>query len=152
MARHTSVNLQRTLRSRKISSEFLSSSRSKFRRALCEQGGIGDRSSTNATAETKDISDHVVLVHGDLSTCERVQSLQKSRGEEKTPWLRYQFVVFILGLFHLKMACADAIWKLFIFPQASRHDETSLFKQVAEIRPKETGKIGSKHQETRSAA
>ncbi|KAL6298183.1 hypothetical protein BKA93DRAFT_820490 [Sparassis latifolia] len=87
---------------------------------------------------------HVVLVHGDLSTCERVQSLQQSRADEKTPWHRFQFVIFIMGLFHLKMACANAIWKIFIYLKLARKDDTSLMKLIAEIRPKETVKIGSK--------
>ncbi|OCH86115.1 hypothetical protein OBBRIDRAFT_738611, partial [Obba rivulosa] len=91
----------------------------------------------------RDIGNHVVLVHGDLSTAERVESLQQSRGEEKTPWRRFQAVVFVMGLFHLKMACADAIWKLCIQPKAAREDETSLMHEIAVIRPKKTAKIGS---------
>lgn len=108
---------------------------------LCKQAGIGDRTVDEGA---EDIGDHVILVHGDLLTCERVQSLQASRGVEKTPWLRFAFVIFVMGLFHLKMACADAIWKIFIQPKQARGDNTSLFQLVAEIRPKETGKIGSK--------
>ncbi|KZT68528.1 hypothetical protein DAEQUDRAFT_711871 [Daedalea quercina L-15889] len=108
---------------------------------LCKQAAIGDHSVDRGV---ENISDHVVLVHGDLSTCERVQSLQASRGVEKTPWLRFAFVIFVIGLFHLKMACADAIWKIFIQPKQGRADDTGLFKLVAEIRPKETGKFGSK--------
>ncbi|KAL6307298.1 hypothetical protein BKA93DRAFT_727747 [Sparassis latifolia] len=73
---------------------------------LFSQGGVGDRA---AKPGCTDVGDHVVLVHGDLSTCERVQSVQQSRGEEKTPWFCFQFVVFVIGLFQLKMACADAI-------------------------------------------
>ncbi|EPQ58924.1 hypothetical protein GLOTRDRAFT_23636, partial [Gloeophyllum trabeum ATCC 11539] len=111
---------------------------------LFRQGGIGDKREPRTPKDSADIDDHVILVHGDLSTCERVQSLQKSRSEESTPWRRFQFVVFVMGLFHLKMACADAIWKIFISPRAARDDETSLLKQVGEIRPKETGKISSK--------
>ncbi|OCH85843.1 hypothetical protein OBBRIDRAFT_814892 [Obba rivulosa] len=75
----------------------------------------------------------MVLVHSDLSTAEQIESLQQSRGKEKTPW----------RLFHLKMACADVIWKLCIQPKAVREDETSLMHEIAVIRPKETAKIGS---------
>ncbi|KAH9942662.1 hypothetical protein B0H21DRAFT_710233 [Amylocystis lapponica] len=42
------------------------------------------------------------------------------------------------------MACADAIWRIFIQPSQSRDDPTSLMEHVTQIRPKETGKIGSK--------
>ncbi|KAH9919663.1 hypothetical protein B0H21DRAFT_702085 [Amylocystis lapponica] len=108
---------------------------------LFRQGGVGD---PNETPGCTDIGNHVILVHGDLGTCERVQSLLQSRAEERTPWRRFQFVVFVMGLFHLKMAATDALWKIFIFPKAARADDTSLMKMVAEIRPKETSKIASK--------
>ncbi|KAH9855610.1 hypothetical protein C2E23DRAFT_950349 [Lenzites betulinus] len=109
--------------------------------ALFRQGGVGDVAETPGVTP---LGDHVVLVHGDLATCERVQSLQESRSVENTPWRRLQHVVFVLGLFHLKMACADAIWKIFIKPKSAHEDPTSLMSYVGEIRPKETGKIGSK--------
>ncbi|KAI1783104.1 hypothetical protein LXA43DRAFT_1135135, partial [Ganoderma leucocontextum] len=108
---------------------------------LFRQGGVGDPQDTPGV---KAIGNHVVIVHGDLSTCERVQSVLRSRSLERTPWRRFQHVIFCIGLFHLKMACADAIWKIFIQPSAAREDLTSLMAYVAEIRPKETGKIGSK--------
>lgn len=113
---------------------------------LFQQLGIGDPSDKDDhdQAGRRDIGDHVILVHGDLATCERVQSIRLSRGEEKTTFRRFAMVIFVIALFHLKMACADAIWKIFIQPPQARLDNTSLMKQIAEIRPKETGKIGSK--------
>lgn len=60
------------------------------------------------------------------------------------PFNRYQSVVFVMGLFHLKMACADAIWKIFIQPKAAQEDDTSLLRQVREIRIKESAKVASK--------
>ena len=48
-----------------------------------------------------------------------------------------------MGLFHLKMACADAIWRIFIEPKAGRMDANSLLLFVAQYRPCQTGKIGS---------
>lgn len=109
--------------------------------SLFRQGGVGD---PHDTPGVKDTGDHVIIVHGDLSTCERVQSLQESRSVERTPWRRLQPIIFCMGLFHLKMACADAVWKVFIHPSTAREDPTSLMSYVAQIRPKETGKIGSK--------
>lgn len=108
------------------------------------QGGVGDPNQENAPEGLTNIDDHVVIVHGDLGTGERIESLQASRSEERTPWLRFQFVVFVLGLFHLKMACADAIWRIFIQPLKARKDPHSLLEYVSLLRPKETGKIGSK--------
>jgi hypothetical protein len=49
-----------------------------------------------------------------------------------------------MGLFHLKMACADAIWRIFIQPKNSDKDPNSLILFISQIHPKETGKIKSK--------
>ncbi|CDO69125.1 hypothetical protein BN946_scf185042.g27 [Trametes cinnabarina] len=94
---------------------------------LFRQAGVGDAEETPSRTP---IGKHVVLVHGDLGTCERVQSLQDSRSEESTPWRRLQHVVFVMGLFHLKMACANAIWKIFIKPRSAQEDPTSLMAYV----------------------
>jgi hypothetical protein len=48
-----------------------------------------------------------------------------------------------MGLFHLKMACADALWRIFIEPKNARSDTNSLLQFVAQHRPRQTGKIGS---------
>ena len=111
---------------------------------ILRQGGVGDPLQENMPKDLKNIDDHVIIVHGDLGTGERIESLQASRSEERTPWLRFQFVVFVLGLFHLKMACADAIWRIFIQPIQARKDTHSLLEHVAMLRPKETGKISTK--------
>ena len=89
----------------------------------------------------KGIGDYVVLFHGDLGTGERIAEALKRRAIEKTPWNRYQFVLFVFGLFHLKMACADAIWRVFIMPLLARKDATSIMGHLHIIRPKETGTI-----------
>ncbi len=83
---------------------------------MFKQGGVGDPQDSPGAESIVDVGDHVILVHGDLSTCERVQSIQASRRVERTPWRRLQPIVFCMGLFHLKMACANAIWKIFIQP------------------------------------
>ncbi|KAJ7640085.1 hypothetical protein DFH06DRAFT_1334987 [Mycena polygramma] len=86
---------------------------------------------------------YVVLFFGDLGTFERVQGVLLRRSIESTPWLRHQFMVFVMGFFHLKMACADAVWRIFIQPSQGRQDDTSLMAYVTQSRPRETGKIGS---------
>ncbi|KAK6984414.1 hypothetical protein R3P38DRAFT_3452552 [Favolaschia claudopus] len=78
-----------------------------------------------------------------LGTGERIASILERRSIEATPWRRYQYIVFVMGLFHLKMAAADAIWRIFIEPKMGRDDTTSLMHFVALLRPKETGKISS---------
>ncbi|KAJ7872617.1 hypothetical protein B0H14DRAFT_3083616 [Mycena olivaceomarginata] len=85
----------------------------------------------------------VILFHGDLGTDERILSLLQRCSIEETPWHRYQGVIYVMGLFHLKMAAADAIWRIFLEPKTGSEDPTSLMHFVALLRPKETEKIGS---------
>lgn len=112
---------------------------------LLAQGGLYDPTTQSGSEDqSPDISEHVVLVHGDLGTGERLCAAQLRRSIESTPWDRLQHIIFLPGLFHLKMACVDALWRIFILPSAAREDETSLMRDVAHLRPKETGIYSSK--------
>lgn len=114
---------------------------------LLQQGGVGhptDDDDSEWESNLVNIAEYVVLFWGDLGTGERINSLLEQRSIEATPWRRYQFVVFVMGLFHLKMACADALWRIFIEPKAARDDVNSLMSFVALHRGNETGTIGSK--------
>ncbi|KAI0700080.1 hypothetical protein BC835DRAFT_1404972 [Cytidiella melzeri] len=90
------------------------------------------------------VSNHVFLFNGDLGTGEKIDVFFEKRSIEQTPWLQLQFVVFVLGLFHLKMACIDALWKVFIQPHSAQEDKTCLMKDVSILHPRETGSIASK--------
>lgn len=81
------------------------------------------------------------LVHGDLGTWERVTSFIESRQLGKTEESRLQYVVFVIGLFHLKMAAVDAVWHTYIEPKKSRGDEQGVYSYVGILPPKETGKF-----------
>ncbi|KAG1883253.1 hypothetical protein F4604DRAFT_1536785, partial [Suillus subluteus] len=109
---------------------------------LLGQGGIFDP--VNSDLESPDISQHVVIIHGDLGMGEWLQAAQIRRSIEATPWDRLQHIIFIPNLFHLKMACADAIWRCFLQPLSAREDETSLMRDVTQLRPRETGIYCSK--------
>ncbi|KAF6746612.1 hypothetical protein DFP72DRAFT_992806 [Ephemerocybe angulata] len=74
----------------------------------------------------------LILFHGDLFTIERLEGR------------RFQFLVPVPGLFHFLMACADAVWRVWISPTESRTDDNSLYTHVGITRPGETGKITSK--------
>ena len=115
---------------------------------LMEQGGIGVLDEDHEhhgsdISDNVDISEHVVIFNGDLSTSERLEAMMERRAIEGTPLLRFQFVVFLPGLFHLKMACADALWRLFLEKRDAHADDNSLMSFVALHRPRETNKIGS---------
>lgn len=112
---------------------------------LLAQGGIYDPNEASAkNLDTPSVMEHVVLVHGDLGTGERLQGAQLQQSIEATPWDRFQHIIFIPGLFHLKMACADALWRCFIQPLSAREDETCLMRDISLLRPKETGIYCSK--------
>ncbi|KIM60416.1 hypothetical protein SCLCIDRAFT_36557, partial [Scleroderma citrinum Foug A] len=79
---------------------------------LLQQRGIENPDKVD-DPEMPDISEYVIHFHGDLGTGEWLQVAQLHRAIERSPWNRMQHVIFIPGLFHLKMACADAIWWTF---------------------------------------
>ncbi|KAI9431079.1 hypothetical protein H4582DRAFT_1822991 [Lactarius indigo] len=82
---------------------------------LLRQGGLGDPTEPNFESNGDiDISDFVLLVHGDLLTKERLDTVRDSRCIEETPKNCFQFIVFVLGLFHYKMACVDALWRTYL--------------------------------------
>ncbi|KAG2121792.1 hypothetical protein BD769DRAFT_1389942 [Suillus cothurnatus] len=110
---------------------------------LMAQGGVFDPADVE-DGESPDVTEYVVLVHGDLGTGERIASMQQRRSIETTPWRQFQHIVFVPGLFHLKMAAADAIWRALIQPISARQDQTSLMHDIAQLRPCETGIFGSK--------
>ncbi|KAG1890422.1 uncharacterized protein F5891DRAFT_965005 [Suillus fuscotomentosus] len=98
---------------------------------LFHQGGIRDKSEVNFDAEHDvDMTEHVILVHGDLLTKEWVDSVRNSQKIEHTPKNRLQYVVFLPGLFHYKMACADALWCTYIHPKEGCEDDNSLYQHI----------------------
>ncbi len=108
---------------------------------LLAQANLGDPTDFPGV---HDLDDHVLLFHGDLGTGERIQGIRESRAIEAKGTRRLQFVVFVLGLFHLQMACADAIWRMYIEPKELRTDPNGLYQHMCKIRPHDSGRIGSK--------
>jgi hypothetical protein len=112
--------------------------------SLLRQGGIGEPEDKKFDSEKDvDMSEHILLIHGDLLTKERLDTVQDSRSIEATPKRRFQYIVFLPGLFHFKMACADALWRTWVQPKDSQVDENSLFQHVGILRPDDTGKFGT---------
>ncbi|KAG1883647.1 hypothetical protein F4604DRAFT_1878913 [Suillus subluteus] len=77
-----------------------------------------------------------MLFHSDFGTGEHLQAALQRCTIESTPWNHLQHVIFIPGLFHLKMASADAIWRTFLQHSSARLDENALMR--------DTGIYGSK--------
>ncbi len=110
---------------------------------MYSQAGVGPSTGTSAKSKEplEDISDFVTIMHGDLGTYEKVLSACRRRSVEHTPFSRLNSVVFVMGLFHLKMAAADAIWRLLVAPDGARSDETSFMKIAGRLRPKESSRL-----------
>lgn len=98
---------------------------------------------TGTTLEP-DLDDHVILVHGDLSTYERLLTIMDDQAIEQTPSRRLEYVIFVPGLFHIRMACADAIWRVLLHPKGARKAVDGLYHRVGFMRPRETGKCTQK--------
>ncbi|KIJ18397.1 hypothetical protein PAXINDRAFT_70789, partial [Paxillus involutus ATCC 200175] len=112
---------------------------------LMQQGGVEDPAVIDDDATSSlDVSEYVALFHGDLGTGEQLQAVQQRRAIETTAYDCFQHVVFIPGLFHLKMASADALWRTFLQPSAAHEDEICLMHDVGVLWPHETGLYGSK--------
>jgi len=106
---------------------------------LFSQGGVF--SDVRSSDDIIDLDDLVTLVHGDLGTGERIRTARLRRGTEAGKKNRFQSVFFVMGLFHLKMGCADAFHRVFIKPAAARRDDTSLMQHIVLLRPHDTGTI-----------
>jgi hypothetical protein len=112
---------------------------------LLRQGGLGDPMEPDfESSGDVDISEFVLLVHGDLLTKERLDTVRDSRRIEDSPKNRFQYVVFVLGLFHLKMACVDALWRTYLQVKEGREDLNSTYQHVGILRPQETGLMVTK--------
>ena len=107
---------------------------------LLEQTG---RAPLEEEGDTVNLDPYVVLFHGDLGTGERIQTAKRRRRIETSPRDRLQYVVFVMGLFHLKMACAETIWRIFVRNPDARaeHQKTSFFADLKILRPSEFNSV-----------
>ncbi|KAI0791231.1 hypothetical protein C8Q75DRAFT_805592 [Abortiporus biennis] len=107
---------------------------------LLKQSGI--RSLEDITDEIiEELIEYILLFHSDLGTEEKITAAQLHHSIEDSSMKRYQFVIFVLGLFHLKMACTDAIWCIFIKPPEARTDPSSVIAHINILRPWEIEKF-----------
>ncbi|PSR71523.1 hypothetical protein PHLCEN_2v12606 [Hermanssonia centrifuga] len=102
---------------------------------ILEQVGVGEAGQPGVV----DVSEHVIIIHGDLGTGERLASAMERQALEETPYRRLQFVIFVPGLFHFKMVCRDAMMRSFVKPKLAREDDTCIMREVAIAWPRETG-------------
>jgi hypothetical protein len=104
--------------------------------AIRSQGGVA--------FSKEQLTDKVVLVHGDLGTVERIEGAQQARSVELDPVNRLQWVLPVFGLPHLQMNAVEALRRIYLPAKAeSRLDESSSYKHIAQLRPKEGEKFKS---------
>ncbi|KAI0743680.1 hypothetical protein C8Q80DRAFT_1107242, partial [Daedaleopsis nitida] len=112
---------------------------------MYSQAGVGkptDRSE-NSGEPFVDLEEFVTIIHGNPSTYEHILSALQRQSVERTSYNRLSSVVFVMGLFHFKMATADTIWQLLVAPNSARTDETSVMKIADQLRPKESSLLVS---------
>jgi len=73
---------------------------------ILAQANLGDPTDMPGVV---DICEHVILVHGDLGTAKWLEGIRALRAIESNPVCHLQYPIFVMGLFHYQMACADAI-------------------------------------------
>jgi hypothetical protein len=104
---------------------------------LLEQGGASD----------SDLDTHVVLVHGDLGSGEKLENLKVSRCIEETPQNRLQHVQFVPGVLHIEMAITDSVWRLYLKdedPSSEKPlDPNTMFHLCSLTCPRETRTLAS---------
>lgn len=108
--------------------------------SLLEQGGLlhPDDLLEEDSDHNFDVTEYMVLFHGDLGTGERIHSVCQRRSIEDTEYDRKQMVFFCPGLFHCKMACIETLHRILVKPEAVHKDSTSLMNDIKILRPKET--------------
>lgn len=98
---------------------------------LLHQGGI------------QETQEYVILFHGDLGTVERLRTAKIYRSIESTPFQRLQYLITLPGVFHTEMACADALYRMFLGPKAGHKDETSFNNYVEVLYPTDSSRIAN---------
>ncbi|KAJ3768643.1 hypothetical protein FB446DRAFT_650151 [Lentinula raphanica] len=99
-----------------------------------------DQTSTSAD----ELERYVEFFHGDLGTLERIEGLRKMRWIEGSAQNRLDFLLFIPGLFHMKMAAADAYARIHVTPVANRGEKLGVNEYLNHLRPKATAEFTSK--------
>ena len=99
---------------------------------------------TQTNTPNEFLEEYVTLVHRDLSTKERIDALRKMRVTEHNAKNCLDWVLFIPGMFHFKMACTNAFWWIHVLPALGCGNPAGFFEYIHHLHPWETGKFVSK--------
>ncbi|KAF8327707.1 uncharacterized protein EI90DRAFT_3126663 [Cantharellus anzutake] len=84
---------------------------------------------------------YVVLIHGDLGTMEKIEAILNSRQIEEDVFERMHYLLPIPGLFHVRMACVDAINRIYATGDGLRSDPNGLYKHLCLLFPNDLSKL-----------
>ncbi|KAF8341602.1 uncharacterized protein EI90DRAFT_2881729, partial [Cantharellus anzutake] len=84
---------------------------------------------------------YIIFVHGDLGTLEKIETILQSRCIEDDVLERMHYLLPIPGLFHVRMACIDAINRIHVVGHDLRNDPNSLYKKLAHLFPNDIAKL-----------
>ncbi|KAJ3730829.1 hypothetical protein C8R42DRAFT_545138, partial [Lentinula raphanica] len=91
------------------------------------------------------LEQYLEFFHGDLGTLERIEGLKKMRSIEGSAQNRLDFLLYIPGLFHMKMAAADAYARIHVAPMENRGEKLGVNEYLNYLRPKATAEFTSKN-------
>ncbi|KAJ3775010.1 hypothetical protein FB446DRAFT_638776 [Lentinula raphanica] len=97
---------------------------------------------SNTSAD--ELEQYLEFFHGDLGTLERIEGLKKMRSIERSAQNRLDFLLYIPGLFHMKMAAADAYARIHVAPMENRGEKLGVNEYLNYLRPKATAEFTSK--------
>ena len=98
--------------------------------SLLEQSGIVDKGV---------FEKYVILLHGDLGTMEKIKGILHSQRIEESVLECY--LLPIPGLFHIRMACVDAINRIYATGNDLRSDPNGLYKHLCLLFPNNLSKL-----------
>ncbi|XP_006457382.1 hypothetical protein AGABI2DRAFT_79752 [Agaricus bisporus var. bisporus H97] len=117
---------------------------------IFNQANIGDTNDVLQSEQNselgmpKTIGNTAIIIFGDLLTGQHIRSLMQQRAEERSPFRRFQFMVYVIGLFHFKMACTDALWKQFIAPAKAKKGPNTLLSFISCLRKNDAKRLKAK--------
>lgn len=88
--------------------------------------------------------EYVQLIFADLGVLERLESVVEARAIEENVLERYQNIIALPGLFHFKMALANALYRLYLTAK-DRNDASpsSVYQQFVSLYPQDTAKLNT---------
>src|SRR5260370_40514053 len=86
---------------------------------------------------------YVWLCHGDLGTQEWHAATTESHALESSAQERLQYLVTIPGIFHIRMAAVDAIWRVYLHNKKLQVSPGGIYDQFKVLQPKNSSKLAT---------